>query len=141
MIRTRNQHICCDLKDFTRNFKIQFIKGDDFLLKNINLQFKLDDEMDQSRKKRWFQREIAGIRPATGGFMILNETQKDSYVDFIQQADKGDLAFEDLGSVSVSKVFKPTVTDLKLLKGTREWKRAKREHGFQDDEKAEEEQK
>ena len=46
VIRERNKHLCCEIKDFVRNFKVLFIKGDDFLLKNINLQFKLDDEMD-----------------------------------------------------------------------------------------------
>lgn len=53
--------------------------------------------------------------------MILNDSQKESYVDFQQQQQVDEFAFEDLGSVSVSKVFKPTLKDLKLLKGTREW--------------------
>ena len=37
VIRARNKHICCDIRNFVRHFKILFIKGDDFLLKNINL--------------------------------------------------------------------------------------------------------
>jgi hypothetical protein len=53
LLRERNSHLCscADNSDFTQNFKILFIKGDDFLLKNINLQFKLDDKMNQAKKK------------------------------------------------------------------------------------------
>ena len=47
--------------------------------------------------------------------MILNESQKESYVDFVNNKDSTDMDFEDLGSVSVSKVFKPTEKDLRLL--------------------------
>ena len=35
--------------------------------------------------------------------------------------------FEDLGSICVSKRFKPTITDLKLLIGTKEWEKVKKE--------------
>ena len=38
--------------------------------------------------------------------------------------------FKDLGSVSVSKRFKPTITDLKLLQGTKEWDRIKETEGI-----------
>ena len=37
VIRERNSHLCCNIPNFVRNFKVLFIKGEDFLLKNINL--------------------------------------------------------------------------------------------------------
>ena len=69
--------------------------------------------------------------------MILNDSQKESYVDFQQENHVDEFAFEDLGSISVSKVFKPTLKDLKLLKGTREWGRVKEEHEIENIEEEE----
>ena len=36
-----------------------------------------------------------------------------------------EFGFKDLGTQCVSKRFKPTITDLKLLIGTREWLKVK----------------
>jgi hypothetical protein len=50
VIREQTVHLCqChsqETKNFVRNFKILFIKGDELLMKNPNLQFQLDNEND-----------------------------------------------------------------------------------------------
>ena len=81
--------------------------------------------------------------------IILNEANKNSYMDkeeFIAQKNntnrgpnlknlvvegtfvgEDDMGFNHVGSVSVGKRFKPTISDLKLLIGTKEWDHVKKE--------------
>jgi hypothetical protein len=56
-----------------------------------------------------FIEEICGKRPATNGFMILDEAQSSSYVDFKNDNGVDIESFEDLAAVSVCKVFMPTI--------------------------------
>lgn len=142
------------MKNFVRNFKILFIKGDDLLFKNQNLQFQLDSENDIKGKKQDLIRELSGEK-SPNLLLILNEKDNRSYVDeeeylalknntnrglnlkrnvvngtFGEKQQDNDFGFRDLGSVCVSKRFKPTITDLKLLIGTREWEQIKVEEGI-----------
>ena len=63
-----------------RNFKILFIKGDDLLFKNPNLQFLLDRENDIKNKKTDFIRELSGEK-SPNLLLILNEKDNRSYID------------------------------------------------------------
>lgn len=49
---------------------------------------------------------------------------------FGENQKEDDFGFKDLGSVCVSKRFKPTITDLKLLIGTKEWEIIKVSEGI-----------
>ena len=57
IVREQNFHLCCcqnsksneerdKVYKFVRNFKILFIKGDEFLFRNKNLKFMLDSDID-----------------------------------------------------------------------------------------------
>lgn len=66
VLREHQPHVCRNDNPnhlgshFVRNFKILFMNSDDILLKNMNLNLKIFDENDISKKLRAFKEEIAG---------------------------------------------------------------------------------
>ena len=60
------------MQNFVRNFKILYIKGDDLLFKNPNLQFMLDTENDIIKKKVDFILELSGEK-SPNLLLVLNE--------------------------------------------------------------------
>jgi hypothetical protein len=115
----------------------------------------LDNECDIKNKKEDFIRELSGEK-SPNLMLILNEKDNRSYVDedeyyalknkkdrglnlkknivngiFGDEKEEDDFGFfKILGSDCVNKRFKPTITDLKLLQGTREWDRIKETEGI-----------
>lgn len=101
----------------------------------------LDNEYNIIEKKRDFILELCGEKSFQQDF--IKEEEHRSYLDqddYIAQKNNRDRGpnlknlvvdevfkneetegFTHLGSVTVSKRFKPTITDMKLLIGTKEW--------------------
>jgi hypothetical protein len=106
----------------------------------------LDNENDIKNKKGDFIRELSGEK-SPNLMLILNEKDNRSYIDedeyfalknkkdrglnlksnivkdtFGEKPNDDDFGFiKMMGNSCVLKRFKPTITDLKLLQGTREW--------------------
>lgn len=57
-----------------------FIKGDDLLFKNPNLQYLLDSENDIISRKNDFIKELSGEK-SPNLLLILNEKDNRSYMD------------------------------------------------------------
>lgn len=69
VVRENSVHMCCNKngqndtqKKFTRNFKILFMKNQEFLFKNKNIYYSIDKDQDHIKKKQNFVEEIAGIK-------------------------------------------------------------------------------
>ena len=66
VIREHQRHVCSNsnpdhlCSHFVRNFKILFMKQDDILLKNFNLNFKIFDENEVGKRVKAFKEEIEG---------------------------------------------------------------------------------
>ena len=81
----------------------------------------LDKDIDIYKKINDFMLEIAGIR-ASGGV-----ADNKSKLKLIKQMMSGNApqeledGYTDLGEVVGSRYFRPTITDTKLLKDTKQW--------------------
>lgn len=131
VVRERQAHICCsnskDLQPFVRNFKILFLKGEDLLFQNQSLYYPMDNLAEIIKSLQKFRAEIAGLVPATM-MMTLTGANQRSYED----ATRGEVDENGEGQ-TVGKIFKPTISDLKLLIGTKEWTVIKEERGIDED--------
>ena len=143
VLREHMHHLCCCQNNsskqekeliykFLRNFKILFIKSDNFLFKNKNLKFLLDNDMDIQEKIKNFTLEIAGLK-ASGGVSSTKkefEQQIDSY-ELIRKTPTtlDEFGFKDLGEVVGSKFYAPSKADFRLLIGTKEWLQVKQNEG------------
>lgn len=86
VVREHQVHLCCQHKlkkvpnlmyKFRRNFKILYLKEEDLLFKNPNLNFQLEDNIDINRKQENFILEIAGEKPS--GVVVVNSEMKDGF--------------------------------------------------------------
>jgi hypothetical protein len=105
---------------FIRNFKILFIKGDEFLFRNRNLRFLLDRDTDIQMKISDFIKEVAGIM-ASGGVKDKNGRMSMIKQKLTENYDKDDneLGFTDIGEIVGSRYYKPSITDMKMLNNTK----------------------
>ena len=102
------------------------------LFHNLNLHYNLDREEEIIQSIQRFQEEVSGLS-SSKIIMTLSGKNQRSYVDeSAALQDKEESLLDDgVGKSShsvrstianaVGKVFKPTVSDLKLLIGTKEW--------------------
>lgn len=110
-----------------RNFKILFLKGEDLLFKNSSLHYPMDNLAEIIKSLHKFRAEVAGLVPATMMMELTGANQR-SYED----AARGE-ADEDGEGQTAGKIFKPTISDLKLLIGTKDWTNVKDELGIDED--------
>ena len=104
-----------------------FIKGDEFLFRNKNLKFQLDKDEDIRDRISDFMLEIGGLKsseimaqPRQGSMSQVAELQSPLQVD--------EFGFVNVGLKS--KVYQPSITDMKLLIGTKQWEEVMEKEGI-----------